>query len=168
MFPEKLRFVYRCALVVDLLLSVAFLVLSGVALGQKETFFRKMVEFGAIPYFVFATTLPCIAIWMAPQKREHSICGALRYGDSPFAWIPVVLVLITIGPVLSLLIVSLIQSEPYSPLAIVLAISTFHLVITVPVLVIGKMIGDDEWRSPVQYTALDDNVPVVHDTADTA
>jgi hypothetical protein len=165
---ERSRLVYRCVLVVDLLLSVAFIVLSGIALGQQqETFFRKMVDFGAIAYFVFATTLLCIAIW---ATREYSIFAAFRHGDDrdSLSDLPALLVFITIMLVLCFLIMSLIKFE-YSEavLFLVLLISPVHLFFIVIALLIDKGISDDKWRSLGQYTALGDDVPVVHHTADT-
>jgi hypothetical protein len=163
---ERSRFVYRCALVVDLLLSAAFAVLSYFASGQQELFFRKMVELCAIAYFIFATTAPCIAIWAAPRKREHGIFAALLYEFNLLTMLPYFLVMVTIAFEATFLIALLAEFE-YSPLPAVLAISTVHLVLVIMVLVVDKATDDDKWRSLGQYAALGDDVPVVHHTTDT-
>jgi hypothetical protein len=156
---EKSRFVYRCALVVDLLLSIAFIVLSGTVFDQRETFLCKMVELCAIPYFVLATIVPCIAIWMVPKRREHSIFAAFRYRDNRPFLLPAVLVFMTTVLVLLFLIMSLIQFK-YSPLGVILLISIVHLAVIVA---FYKGMGDDAWQFIRQYTALGNEV----NTADT-
>jgi hypothetical protein len=163
---EKSRFVYRCAFVVDLLLSGVFTVLSGIALTQQETFFRKMVVLCAIPYFVLVMIATCIAIWAALKKRERGICVALQSEDDLFAVLPCSLVVVTILLGLSFLIASLVEFE-YPPLSIFLIISTVHLGAMVMILVLDKAIGDDRWQSLGEYTALGNDVPIVHNTADT-
>jgi hypothetical protein len=121
---EISRFVYRCALVVDLLLSIAFIVLSGIVPRQRETSFPKMVELCGIAYFAFAAI-------------------SLLSKDDLFTVPLLVLVLATVGFGVPLLIVSLVKSE-CSPLSIVLVI--LFLLYVVITMILGYRAMDDDTR----------------------
>jgi hypothetical protein len=166
MSPERLRFVYRFVLIVDLLLSIAFAVLSYFASGQRETLFRKMVEFCGIAYFILAVIAPCIAFWAVPRKRGRgsfvNYCTFL-VGEGPLTLFPFALVAFTIG----FIIITLAESGPDALLMGVLCASVVHVMLTMINLWVDGTTNDDQWQSLGQYTALGDDVPVVHHTADT-
>jgi hypothetical protein len=146
MLPARLKFVYRCALIVDTLLSAAiFIVLSGPVFGQWETFSRKMVEPCAICYLYLAVFVLYIAIDTAPKIIDDSF-------RNPFFLI-VLLMLTVCG--LILFMVFVVQPTP-APLLVPMVVSAVNFPLTTIILLATKGIDDNHWESPERYTALGD------------
>jgi hypothetical protein len=76
-FDELELVVYRCVLIVCMLLSAIFAILSGIEPGLQETFFRKMALL-VIPYLFLVATLlfivdvieSCIADCIARKSKQ--------------------------------------------------------------------------------------------------
>jgi hypothetical protein len=134
MSPERLKLVYRCALIVDILLSAIFIVLSGIALDQQETFFHKMVELGAILYLYLAVFVPGITISITPKSIINR-----------FQVIYTVFFMVTSGGLILYLII-IIQPEYSGPLFIPMTVSAVHLLLFTTVLLETKGIDDSHWK----------------------
>jgi hypothetical protein len=164
MSSEKLRFMYRCVLVVELLLAFLFILLSNIAIHQRgitcdghedeqqESSLYKVTYHLVLPYAILTKFLALIAIWATPKQGSAFMLTLFPSLMLPSACS-------TIADAVIAFIRSDIDCPSFSIFDLP-SMSYICLTLAIMALWVDLRTDDDVWQSPGRYTPVSVNDPI--------